>query len=121
MGFWHVAASVSGCRNPNHVVEVVIMSKLAVVLCLVAIAAGGLTTYSLAFAGGEGSTCPGKVVCPITGDEVCQDECPLVDANRADCPGKVECPLSGELVCSDECPLGLASAVATPSCCIGSK
>ena len=97
------------------------MRKLAVVLCLVAIAVGGLTSYSLAFAGGEGSTCPGTVVCPITGDEVCQDECSLVDANRADCPGKVECPLSGELVCSDECPLGLASAVAKPSCCIGSK
>ena len=97
------------------------MRKLAVVLCLVAIAVVGLTTYSLAFAGGEGSTCPGKVVCPITGDEVCQDECPLVDANRVDCPGKVECPLSGELVCSDECPLGLTSAVAKPSCCIDSK
>ncbi len=97
------------------------MRKLAVVLCLVAIAVGGLTTYSLAFASGEGNTCPGKVVCPVTGDEVCRDECPLVDANRDDCPGKVECPLSGEPVCSDECPLGLASAVATPSCCIGSK
>ena len=97
------------------------MRKLAVVLCLVAIAVGGLTTYSLAFASGESGICPGKVICPITGDEVCQDECPLVDANRADCPGKVECPLSGRLVCSDECPLGLATAVAKPSCCIDSK
>ena len=83
------------------------MKKLAVVLCLVAIAVGGLTTYSLALASGDGSTCPGKVVCPITGDEVCQDECPLIDAN--------------ELVCSDECPLGLASAATKPSCCTGSK
>ncbi|WP_425399184.1 hypothetical protein [Aeoliella sp.] len=97
------------------------MKKLAVVLCLVAIAVGGLTTYSLALASGDGSTCPGKVVCPITGDEVCQDECPLNDANRADCPGKVECPLTAELVCSDECPLGLESAVTKPSCCTGSK
>ena len=97
------------------------MRRLAVVLCLVAIALGGLATYSLAFAGGEQSTCPGKVVCPITGDEVCQDECPLVDASRADCPGKVECPLTGELVCSDECPLGLPSAAGKPSCCLSSQ
>jgi len=97
------------------------MRKLAVVLSLIAIALGGVATYSLASATSEGSTCPGKVVCPITGDEVCKDNCPLVDADRADCPGKVECPLSGELVCSDECPLGLASAVGKPSCCIGSK
>ena len=97
------------------------MRKLALMFSLVAIAAGGLTTYSLAFATSEGSSCPGTVICPITGDEVCQDECPLLDANRADCPGKVECPLTGELVCSDECPLGLASAVAKPSCCNGSN
>lgn len=97
------------------------MKKLAVVLCLVAIAAGGLVTYSLAFASSEASTCPGKVVCSITGDEVCKEECPLVDAKRADCPGKVECPLSGELVCSDKCPLGLEPAVSKPTYCLGSK
>lgn len=97
------------------------MRKLAVVLSLVVIALGGVATYSLAGASGEGNTCPGKVVCPITGDEVCKDKCPLVDADRAECPGKVECPLSGELVCSDECPLELASAATKPSCCLGSK
>jgi len=97
------------------------MRKVAVVLCLVAIAAGGLATYSLAFASGESGTCPGKVTCPVTGDEICKDQCPLVDADRADCPGKVECPITGELVCSDECPLGLASVAAEPSCCDASK
>jgi len=97
------------------------MKNLAIVLSLVAIALGGLATYSLTFASTEASTCPGKVDCSITGDEICKDECPLVDANRADCPGKVECPLSGELVCRDECPLGLEFAVSKPSCCLGSK
>lgn len=24
---------------------------------------------------------------------------------RLDCPGKIECPLTGELVCKDRCPL----------------
>ncbi len=51
------------------------------------------------------SVCPGKVACPLTGEDVCKDKCPLIDANRADCPGKVECPLTGELVCKDKCPL----------------
>jgi len=50
--------------------------------------------------------CPGTVTCPINGEEVCKDQCPLIDASRADCPGKVECPLTGELVCRDQCPLG---------------
>ncbi len=26
--------------------------------------------------------------------------------DRPDCPGKVVCPLTGELVCKDRCPLG---------------
>ncbi len=29
----------------------------------------------------------------------------LRDPNRADCPGLIECPLTGELICADECPL----------------
>ncbi len=45
-------------------------------------------------------------------------------AERADCPGKIICPLTGELVCIDQCPAGagakddVALAVAQPgSCC----
>lgn len=65
--------------------------------------------------------CPGAIQCPITGEEVCKDQCPLVDAERPDCPGKVKCPLTGELVCRDECPLALASGddEALPPCCRG--
>jgi len=96
------------------------MRKLNVWLFLVAIAMGGLAAYSLASARAEARHCPGKVVCPITGDEVCKDKCPLVDADRADCPGKIECPLSGEPVCSDQCSLGQASSV-KPSCCEDSQ
>lgn len=41
---------------------------------------------------------------------------------RADCPGKIVCPLTGELVCKDRCPLGAQKADATednfiPACC----
>ncbi len=54
---------------------------------------------------GEQCACPGRLVCPLTGEEVCKDDCPLVDASRSDCPGQIECPLTGELVCRDRCPL----------------
>ncbi|MBW3542718.1 MAG: hypothetical protein KY476_20835 [Planctomycetes bacterium] len=70
----------------------------------------------------ERADCPGKVICPLTGEEVCKDRCPLVDSSRADCPGKVECPLTGELVCRDRCPLDASAERSTsedelPPCC----
>ncbi|MSR29348.1 MAG: hypothetical protein EXS03_07235 [Phycisphaerales bacterium] len=41
--------------------------------------------------------------------------------SRPDCPGKVVCPLTGELVCKDRCPLSAdampTDASTTPSCC----
>ena len=61
--------------------------------------------------------CPGKVVCPLTGEGVCKELCPLsakaskTDLTRADCPGQIECPLTGELICRDKC---LANNTAKP-------
>ena len=47
----------------------------------------------------------------------------LVDPTHSDCPGKIVCPIDGELVCRDECPLGEASTKtsAVPVCCRGKK
>lgn len=43
------------------------------------------------------------------------------DAERPDCPGKIICPLTGELVCKDRCPLGEEAAERQtnelPACC----
>ncbi len=62
--------------------------------------------------------CPGKIVCPLTGEEVCKDLCPLQETARDDCPGKVLCPLTGEPVCVDRCPLQKsADKQALPPCC----
>lgn len=38
---------------------------------------------------------------------------------RADCPGKIFCPLTGEEICRDACPLGSGStgAKTTAACC----
>jgi len=41
-------------------------------------------------------------------------------SERADCPGQIECPLTGELVCIDRCPVEqgkVTTASARPSCC----
>lgn len=44
---------------------------------------------------------------------------------RADCPGKIVCPLTGELVCKDRCPLGDQTAAEhsaeLPACCRARK
>ncbi|MHC4219854.1 MAG: hypothetical protein ACYSU7_15540 [Planctomycetota bacterium] len=43
--------------------------------------------------------------------------------DRPDCPGKIICPLTGEPVCKDRCPLGADAetaadeASALPACC----
>jgi len=39
-----------------------------------------------------------------------------VSADRPDCPGKIVCPLTGQLVCKDRCPLGNNDSE-KPSCC----
>lgn len=54
----------------------------------------------------------------------------VASAEREDCPGKIVCPITGELVCIDQCPAGagakagvaLAVAPAKPgACCAGAK
>ena len=86
----------------------------------VSVAAHGFTV------GSTRDECPGKVVCPISGEEVCKDRCPLIDASRTDCPGKIECPITGELVCRDKCPLGAGKGEGQAEsnlrpCCRGKK
>jgi hypothetical protein len=70
--------------------------------------------------------CPGQITCPLTGQLVCRDQCPLLDAGRTDCPGRVICAQTGQLVCSDLCPLGRSAARpasdgAKGSCCAACK
>lgn len=80
----------------------------------------GVSVAASSFAVGTArQDCPGKIICPLSGEEVCKDRCPLIDADRADCPGKIECPLTGELVCRDQCPLGASAETesALAPCC----
>ncbi len=39
--------------------------------------------------------------------------------DRADCPGRIVCPLTGETVCRAQCPLAATGGSAVPreSCC----
>lgn len=93
------------------------MRRRTLLSMLAVFALGGLLAIPLAFAGGS-SSCPGTIICPVTGDEVCKDRCPLGEVARDDCPGVIECPLTGEPVCRDRCPVG---ADAGQSCCRGAK
>lgn len=44
-----------------------------------------------------------------------------VSSERTDCPGKIICPLTGELICKDRCPANAADSnvadAAVPPCC----
>lgn len=90
-------------------------------LAAATIAASGLGAFGLASQGTQRADCPGKIICPLTGELVCRDRCPAVDQQRDDCPGRIECPINGELVCKDRCPLGeeadIAQAIELPACC----
>lgn len=97
------------------------MFKVLTSLVLVtALAGAGFGTAGIVGGSTDRADCPGKIVCPINGELVCQDRCPLGDEARADCPGKIECPKTGELVCKDRCPLDKASEEqpAMRPCCI---
>ena len=98
------------------------MKGIAVYSVLAALLAGGLVLAAGIKPGtAQRADCPGRILCPLTSEAVCRDECPLRDANRPDCPGKIECPMTGELVCADECPLAAAQAddAGVPACCRG--
>lgn len=79
-----------------------------------------LGVAKLAQADATRTDCPGKIVCPQTGELVCRDKCPTVDPARPDCPGRIPCPETGKLVCKDRCPVTPAEAN-KPSCCGGTK
>ena len=98
------------------------MKKVAIWTAMLALVFGG-TVYGYSISGGTRTDCPGKIICPIIGDEVCKDRCPLSDTARTDCPGKTKCPITGEEVCQDRCPLGNATSTKTLNrlCCRNAK
>ena len=72
--------------------KVISFAAVFAVLALVA------TAYASKPSSNARSDCPGKIICPFTGDLVCRDRCPTVDPNRGDCPGRIECPPQHALV-----------------------
>lgn len=94
-----------------------------IVAAVVAVGLVAVTGIVLAQSRPERANCPGKIICPLTGETICRDKCPTIDPNRPDCPGRVVCPLTGKLVCKDRCPLQENGAVDglsksdLPSCC----
>ncbi len=109
------------------------MLKLILPITLFIATALGVTAFAVSSSSStERADCPGKIVCPLTGDLVCEDRCPVgaesdvantnatlqLDATREDCPGRIVCPLTGELVCEDRCPVNEeTSAEDVAECC----
>jgi len=95
----------------------------AIALSFAVLAGLGLATLGaarLAQAQLDRPDCPGKIVCPQTGELICRDQCPTVDPDRPDCPGRIVCPETGKLICKDRCPVDPASDT-KPSCCTNGK
>jgi hypothetical protein len=88
---------------------------------LFAVAATSFGAMGFASPEAKEADCPGKIVCPITGDLVCRDKCPRVDMSRLDCPGRIECPVDGQLICKDSCPVGKPVNEELPPCCSADK
>ncbi len=60
---------------------VLVMSAAAVVLC-------GALAYGVVGARSSRTDCPGTILCPLTGETICRDQCPL--PARSD--GPAACP-----------------------------
>jgi len=91
-------------------------------VALMAVAAVGAVRWAATST--DRPDCPGKIVCPQTGQLVCRDQCSTVDPDRSDCPGRIACPQTGDLVCVDRCPLGSNAELddeTLPPCCRGGK
>lgn len=52
------------------------MKKTALWFATAALLGSGALAYALA-SGEKREDCPGKIICPITGQEICKDQCPL--------------------------------------------
>ena len=89
------------------------MKKLALTSLFGLVALVGLAAaYPLASASGSKNTrsdCPGKVTCPLTGEEVCKDRCPLA-AKKTDAAKLTD---TKETLASEEAEL--------PACCRNKK
>ncbi|MHC4427782.1 MAG: hypothetical protein ACYS0D_04165 [Planctomycetota bacterium] len=52
------------------------LKRIVSIAALFAIGAG-VTAYAAVVAQSDRPDCPGKIICPLTGDLVCKDRCPL--------------------------------------------
>ena len=59
------------------------MRKRILPIAIVLAIGAGVTAYA-ATARSERPDCPGKIVCPVTGDLVCKDRCPLAKQGAVD-------------------------------------
>ncbi len=70
------------------------MLKLVLPITLFAAVALGVTAFAVSSSSPtERDDCPGKIVCPLTGELVCEDQCPVDEKTSTEdlaecCPGR---------------------------------
>ena len=67
------------------------MTRRKWVLPMAAVAGLALSAFGGIRLATERPDCPGKIICPLTGQLVCKDRCPLHE-NRESAPGSTQKP-----------------------------
>lgn len=71
------------------------MKKTAIWFATAALLGSGALAYALA-SGEKREDCPGKIICPLTGQEICKDQCPLLTHGEAPSPSEASCCGAGK-------------------------
>ena len=67
------------------------MLKRVLPIALLFAIGAGVTAFATASARSERSDCPGRIVCPLTGELVCKDRCPVHNAESAETVVSLAC------------------------------
>ena len=76
------------------------MTKFLAIAVVIGLLSAGTSWMAVSAAETSRSDCPGKIVCPLTGDEVCADRCPVDTENVPTAPSK-----TADELCGGACPV----------------
>ena len=71
------------------------MTKPMLWLASAALIGSGALAYALV-SGEKREDCPGKIICSVTGQEICKDRCPIVTKEERPSPVGTACCGSGK-------------------------
>lgn len=74
------------------------MKRNVLLIVAVALIAGGAVSIA-----SSGNDCPGVMTCPLTGQVICVERCPITHPDAEPCPGTKVCPTTGQTICVERC------------------